>query len=40
VWTVDDKADVDLCRELGVGWIATNNPARTRAWLAGAEPAE
>jgi glycerophosphoryl diester phosphodiesterase len=24
---------VDLCRELGVGWIATNHPGRTRAWL-------
>ena len=33
VWTVDEKEDVDLCRELGVGWIATNHPGRTRAWL-------
>lgn len=33
VWTVDDKDDVDLCRELGVGWIATNHPERTRQWL-------
>ncbi len=32
-WTVDEKADVELCRELGVGWIATNNPGRTKAWL-------
>ncbi|MGB6053222.1 MAG: glycerophosphodiester phosphodiesterase family protein, partial [Rhodococcus sp. (in: high G+C Gram-positive bacteria)] len=32
-WTVDEKADVELCLELGVGWIATNNPGRTRAWL-------
>ncbi|AYJ47444.1 glycerophosphodiester phosphodiesterase family protein [Rhodococcus sp. P1Y] len=32
-WTVDEKADVELCRDLGVGWVATNNPARTRAWL-------
>ena len=40
-WTVDEKADVELCLELGVGWIATNNPGRTRAWLdQGAEPAE
>ncbi|MCJ0979129.1 glycerophosphodiester phosphodiesterase [Rhodococcus sp. ARC_M12] len=33
VWTVDEEEDVDLCRELGVGWIATNHPGRTRAWL-------
>ncbi|SNT26838.1 glycerophosphodiester phosphodiesterase family protein [Rhodococcoides kyotonense] len=32
-WTVDEKDDVELCRQLGVGWIATNHPGRTRAWL-------
>lgn len=32
-WTVDTQSDVELCRDLGVGWIATNHPARTRAWL-------
>jgi glycerophosphoryl diester phosphodiesterase len=32
-WTVDDKADVDLCRELGVSWVATNHPGRTKQWL-------
>ncbi|ORI25107.1 glycerophosphodiester phosphodiesterase family protein [Rhodococcus sp. 1168] len=32
-WTVEEKADVELCRDLGVSWIATNNPGRTRAWL-------
>ncbi|GAA4484632.1 glycerophosphodiester phosphodiesterase [Rhodococcus olei] len=32
-WTVDDRADVDLCRDLGVGWIATNHPGRTKQWL-------
>ncbi|MGA9873703.1 MAG: glycerophosphodiester phosphodiesterase family protein [Rhodococcus sp. (in: high G+C Gram-positive bacteria)] len=32
-WTVDEQADVELCHRLGVGWIATNNPGRTRAWL-------
>ncbi|WP_229675824.1 glycerophosphodiester phosphodiesterase [Hoyosella rhizosphaerae] len=30
VWTVDEKADVELCRDLGVRWIATNYPARTK----------
>lgn len=34
-WTVDDRDDVDLCRELGVGWLATNHPGRTREWLDG-----
>ncbi len=32
-WTVDDPADVALCAELGVRWIATNAPAATRAAL-------
>jgi glycerophosphoryl diester phosphodiesterase len=32
-WTVDEKDDVEFCRQLGVGWIATNNPGRTRNWL-------
>ncbi|OLR95594.1 glycerophosphodiester phosphodiesterase [Actinokineospora bangkokensis] len=35
-WTVDDPADVRLCRELGVRWVATNAPAATRAALAAA----
>ena len=34
-WTVDDASDVDLCRELGVSWIATNYPGRTKSRLAG-----
>ncbi|NLG54920.1 MAG: glycerophosphodiester phosphodiesterase [Rhodococcus sp.] len=33
-WTVDERHDVDLCRELGVGWVATNHPGRTKNWLA------
>ncbi|MFX1760125.1 glycerophosphodiester phosphodiesterase [Rhodococcus gordoniae] len=32
-WTVDDPADVELCRELGVGWVATNHPGRTKLQL-------
>ncbi|CRK53958.1 putative glycerophosphoryl diester phosphodiesterase 1 [Rhodococcus sp. RD6.2] len=32
-WTVDDRSDVELCRDLGVGWVATNHPGRTREWL-------
>ncbi len=34
-WTVDHFEDVGLCRDLGVAWIATNHPGRTRAWLDG-----
>jgi len=26
-WTVDELADLDLCREAGVGYVATNRPA-------------
>ena len=32
-WTVDEPEDIALCRELGVGWIATNTPGRTRRLL-------
>lgn len=32
-WTVDDPADVALCAELGVRYLATNHPARTRTLL-------
>jgi glycerophosphoryl diester phosphodiesterase len=28
VWTVDEKSDVELCRELGVDAIITNRPGR------------
>jgi glycerophosphoryl diester phosphodiesterase len=34
-WTVDEQADIDLCRRLGVRWVATNSPATTRARLTG-----
>lgn len=34
-WTVDDPADVALCRDLGVGWVATNYPGRTKKLLGG-----
>jgi glycerophosphoryl diester phosphodiesterase len=34
-WTVDDPADVALCRRLGVRHLATNSPADTRRLLAG-----
>lgn len=33
VWTVDAREDVEFCRDLGVGWIGTNYPARTRGFL-------
>ena len=32
-WTVDHYEDVEFCRDLGVGWIATNHPGRTKDWL-------
>jgi glycerophosphoryl diester phosphodiesterase len=33
VWTVDAAQDVDLCRRLGVRYLATNSPVATRAQL-------
>lgn len=32
-WTVDHYEDVKFCRDIGVGWIATNHPGRTKSWL-------
>jgi glycerophosphoryl diester phosphodiesterase len=32
-WTVDEAADIEFCRDLGVAWIATNHPGRTKGWL-------
>jgi glycerophosphoryl diester phosphodiesterase len=32
-WNVDEHEDIDFCREIGVAWIATNYPGRTKAWL-------
>jgi glycerophosphoryl diester phosphodiesterase len=32
-WTVDRDEDVDFCRDVGVAWVATNQPARTKARL-------
>ena len=32
-WTVDAADDVDYCHDLGVAWIATNHPGRTRGQL-------
>ena len=32
-WTVDRFEDVSFCRDVGVAWVATNHPARTKAWL-------
>ncbi|MFI7192603.1 glycerophosphodiester phosphodiesterase [Nocardia nova] len=34
-WTVDDPQDVELCAELGVSWVATNHPGRTKTVLDG-----
>ena len=33
-WIADEATDVELCRELGVGWVATNHPGRTKQLLA------
>ncbi|MFE3024173.1 glycerophosphodiester phosphodiesterase [Nocardia tengchongensis] len=33
VWTCDDPEDIQLCADLGVDWVATNHPARTKAVL-------
>lgn len=33
-WTVDDPADLSLCRDLGVDWVGTNVPSRARQVLA------
>lgn len=38
-WTVDRLEDVDFCRDVGVAWIATNHPARTKARLRGGSTA-
>ncbi|MGE2692869.1 glycerophosphodiester phosphodiesterase [Mycolicibacterium pulveris] len=32
-WTVDHFEDVGYCRDLGVAWVATNHPGRTKTWL-------
>lgn len=32
-WTVDHFEDVGYCRDLGVAWVATNHPGRTKNWL-------
>lgn len=32
-WTVDEPADIDLCRRTGVRYLATNTPANTRRHL-------
>lgn len=32
-WTVDHYEDVGFCRDVGVAWIATNHPGRTKSWL-------
>lgn len=32
-WTVDDASDVALCQDLGIDWIGTNYPGRSRRFL-------
>jgi glycerophosphoryl diester phosphodiesterase len=33
VWTVDEKADLELCVSLGVDAVISNRPARILGWL-------
>ncbi|CAN2230228.1 UgpQ Glycerophosphoryl diester phosphodiesterase [Candidatus Nanopelagicaceae bacterium] len=33
VWTVDNAADIELCKELGVDILITNTPAHARTFL-------
>ncbi|WP_299557511.1 glycerophosphodiester phosphodiesterase family protein [uncultured Mycolicibacterium sp.] len=37
-WTVNRYEDVRLCRELGVAWVATDHPGRTKTWLQEGQP--
>jgi len=39
-WSVDEYEDIDFCRDVGVAWIATNHPGRTKAWLQNARTGE
>ena len=39
-WNVDEYQDIDFCRDVGVAWIATNHPGRTKAWLQNARTGE
>jgi len=39
-WSVDEYEDIDFCRDVGVAWIATNHPGRTKAWLQDARTGE
>jgi glycerophosphoryl diester phosphodiesterase len=32
-WNVDEYEDLDFCREVGVAWLATHHPGRTKAYL-------
>lgn len=35
VWTVDERADAELCASLGVDALITNRPGQIREWLGG-----
>ncbi|WP_374023848.1 glycerophosphodiester phosphodiesterase [Mycobacterium sp. HNNTM2301] len=32
-WNVDEYEDLDFCRDVGVAWLATHHPGRTKAYL-------
>ena len=39
-WNVDEYDDIDFCRDVGVAWLATHHPGRTKAWLENARTNE
>ncbi|CAM4388413.1 putative glycerophosphoryl diester phosphodiesterase 1 [Mycobacterium basiliense] len=39
-WNVDEYDDIEFCRRVGVAWMATHHPARTKAWLRDGRAAE
>lgn len=39
-WNVDEYADLDFCRDVGVAWLATHHPGRTKAYLQSGRTAE
>src|ERR1700761_5381076 len=39
-WNVDEYEDLDFCREVGVAWLATHHPGRTKAYLQNGDAGE
>ena len=32
-WNADEYEDIEFCRDVGVAWLGTHHPGRTKAWL-------